>query len=71
MPDFNDKKIRTFYENVLETASIEDIALLLALLKPLFKTALARVQELSAKEVLALEPIQDKPKPASSARSDE
>lgn len=75
MADFNDKKIRTFYDNVLENASLEDIALLLALLKPAFKRALNRVQELSTKEIISLDPIQDKPKadkPAAPAvKSDE
>ena len=75
MADFSDKKIRTFYENVLESASLEDIALLLALLKPAFKRALARVHELSNKEILALDPVQDKPKidksAAAPAKSDE
>ena len=61
MADFTDKKIRTFYENVLRNAGAEDLALLMAVLKPELKAALERIQALSTKDLVQLDPLQDKP----------
>ena len=72
MADFSNKKIRALFEEggLIREAGAEDLALTIALAKPLLAAALKRVQELSQKDNVVLDPLPIKPPSPPTAKSD-
>lgn len=67
MASFSNPKLRKAYEETVVKASAEDLALLMALTRPLLKTALERVAQLADTQNVVLDPLPLKPSKADDA----
>lgn len=72
MADFRDKRVRKLFEPgaLLQLASPEDLALVIAVCRTLLRASMARVEQLAESDHIVLDPLPSKPAPQSDEAED-